>query len=266
MRPFLKWAGGKRWLFDERFVSNLPAFERYVEPFLGGAAGFFSVRPQRAILADINEEVINLYRVVRDHPVRLEQALRSMQSEHSHEFYYAQRAQSPEGEFERAVRTLYLNRTCWNGLYRLNKGGKFNVPIGTKQTIVFDTDDFVGASRALGKADLKVSDFETVIDQTGKGDLVFVDPPYTVKHNMNGFVKYNEKIFTWEDQIRLRDACVSAHARGAEVIVSNADHESVQDLYESFDRQRVTRSSVISGNANARGQATEMLCLMRQPS
>jgi DNA adenine methylase len=257
--PFLKWAGGKRWLMN----AGLPrpaTYKRYVEPFLGGAAVFFGLKPADALLSDVNPELIRLYRVMRDDPKGLLEAMRAHHEKHDSDYYYAVRAAVPAGDLEKAARTLYLNRTCWNGLYRLNKKGEFNVPIGTKSAVVMPDDDFVAVSKLLKAADLACCDFEYSIDQAEEGDFLFVDPPYTVKHNMNGFVKYNENIFTWADQVRLRDAVARAVERGAAVVVTNADHASVLELYEGVaEYKKMPRSSVLAGPADRRGKTTEAL-------
>lgn len=260
MVPFLKWAGGKRWLFTDEFITRLPSYERYIEPFLGGGAGFFALRPPAAFLCDVNEELINLYTQVRDHPAEISVRIRELQAEHTRTFYYDMRATCPTDPFERAVRTLYLNRTCWNGLYRLNQLGKFNVPIGTKDRIILETDDFELASELLANAELEVADFEQTLGGAGPGDLVFVDPPYTVKHNMNGFIKYNESIFTWEDQQRLHQSATMAAKRGAHVMITNADHASIRDLYSSATAiEPVVRASVLAANPKFRSRTTELL-------
>ncbi|WP_261503540.1 DNA adenine methylase, partial [Burkholderia multivorans] len=158
------------------------------------------------------------------------------------------------------ARFIYLNRTCWNGLYRVNKNGQFNVPIGTKSNVLLDTDDWPTVSAALRQAKLLVSDFEPIIDQAKRNDIVFADPPYTVKHNNNGFVKYNENIFAWQDQIRLRDALLRAKKRGAHIFCTNADHISIREIYEDhFTVTSVARGSVISGKADSRGKTSELL-------
>ncbi len=247
-------------MFTEAFVKSLPSFERYVEPFLGGGAGFFAIRPERALLSDVNPEVVQLYEVLRYHSEELMQALARHQLDHSKAYYYDVRASSPNTRLDAAARTLYLNRTCWNGLYRLNLRGEFNVPIGTKNTVVLPTDDFRLAASLLRNVVLICGDFTPAIDQAGSGDLVFVDPPYTVAHNVNGFVKYNEKIFTWDDQVRLRDALVRASGRGAKVILTNANHVSVRELYRNFGQHiEVYRRSVISGTAAGRSAVSELL-------
>jgi DNA adenine methylase len=257
--PFLKWAGGKRWLMQ----AGLPrphGFERYVEPFLGGGAIFFGLRPERALLSDINPALIELYEVMRDMPDALRKCMEAHHRQHNHDHYYEVRAQRPESRVDRAARTLYLNRTCWNGLYRVNRRGEFNVPIGTKTAVVMPDDDFGAISTLLKQVDIICCDFELTIDQTKAGDFLFVDPPYTVKHNMNGFVKYNECIFTWADQVRLRDAVSRAANRGAAVVVTNADHTSIIELYDKVaEYKSVPRSSVLAGPADRRGKTTEAL-------
>ncbi|GEN99038.1 site-specific DNA-methyltransferase (adenine-specific) [Novosphingobium sediminis] len=260
MKPFLKWAGGKRWLFTAEFIDSLPKFERLIEPFLGGGAAFFAIEPKKAVLSDVNPELINLYRWIRDEPEKFCAELKSYQHKHSKDFYYQIRAKKFTPNLDGAVRTLYLNRTCWNGLYRLNKSGKFNVPIGTKLIVYSENDDFIEASRLLSLVELRVSDFENTLKEAQSGDLVFLDPPYTVKHNNNGFVKYNESIFSWEDQERLAKCIQVATNNGAHVILTNADHPSVRALYDGFGAiTSVARNSVISGKSSGRTKTTEIL-------
>lgn len=260
MRPFLKWAGGKRWLFESNQF-ELPAYRGcYREPFLGGGAVFFEHLPKSAVLSDANSRLIELYQVIKDEPESFEDALRVHANRHNKEYYYDVRSNELTNSVERAAQFLYLNRTCWNGLYRENKKGQFNVPIGTKQTVLFGTDDFKAWSKALQQAELLTSDFEGAIDAAGDGDFLFIDPPYTVKHNFNGFVKYNQNIFAWEDQIRLRDAIKRAVLRGASFALTNADHESIRELYEDFgDQKELSRQSVIAGGARHRAATTELM-------
>lgn len=259
MQPFLKWAGGKRWLVQHGLLAP-SKYDRLIEPFVGGGAVFFALRPARAVLADANPELINLYKVVRDQPRSLMQVLKWYHAKHDSELFYRTRSRKFASPLLRAARMLYLNRTCWNGLYRVNRRGEFNVPIGTKSKVIMTTDDFEGASLLLKSADLHCQDFGMTIAQAGRGDFLFVDPPYTVKHNMNGFLKYNEDIFTWEDQVRLAASLGDARRRGAAILVTNADHETVRDLYRGeFDYSPVARQSVLSGRVNGRGRTTEAM-------
>lgn len=260
--PPMRWAGGKRWLV-ERFPELFKVDNgRLFEPFAGSAAVFFATQPKRATLADTNDELITVYRGIKKDPDRLHAALEVHAAKHSEEYFYKIRNKTEIDIVLSASRTIYLNRTCFNALYRVNKSGKFNVPIGTKDSVIRPDDDFRAAATLLSRAKLVTSDFEKIIDQSAQGDLVFVDPPYTVKHNLNGFVKYNEKIFTFEDQIRLRDSLNRALTRGVDVIVSNADHVSIKDLYENFGSIiSVGRKSSISGNIKSRGSTSELLIL-----
>ncbi|HEV2263555.1 MAG TPA: Dam family site-specific DNA-(adenine-N6)-methyltransferase [Stellaceae bacterium] len=258
--PFLKWAGGKRW-FIRRHEHLFPkVFNRYIEPFLGGAAVFFSLRPAKPILSDTNASLIGTYQAIRDNWALVWRYLLSHQALHSKEYYYVCRAKKYRSTSAKAAQFIYLNRACWNGLYRVNLRGDFNVPIGTKDTIVFDNDNFETLSDALRSAKLLCCDFERTIDLAKRGDFVFVDPPYTINHNANGFLKYNEKIFSWHDQKRLRSALERARDRGAKILVTNADHRSVRELYAGFGNMvTVPRFSVLSGDASFRKLSTELI-------
>jgi len=258
--PFLKWAGGKRWLVANDSLPIPAKYKRYVEPFLGSGAVYFHLKPPSALLSDSNEELIRLYKALRDAPAAMQSKMAVHQRNHCKEYYYKMRAAEPRSEVTRAARTLYLNRTCWNGLYRVNLAGEFNVPIGTKSSVVFEQDDFDAISSMLASAELRCSDFETIIDTCEKGDFLFVDPPYTVQHNLNNFLKYNERIFSWDDQVRLRDAIARAIGRSVCVVVTNADHASVRKLYRSMTRyKKLRRQSVLAGDASKRGGTSEAL-------
>jgi DNA adenine methylase len=258
--PPLKWAGGKRWLFKAHNFQLPTNVIHYFEPFLGGGAAFFHFAPKIATLSDINAELVNLYQVIKTEPKPLKRRLLTHHKHHSLDYYYHIRSRASGNALRRAARTLYLNRTCWNGLYRVNLRGQFNVPIGTKSDVIYQTDDFERLAERLRHATLVVSDFEKTISAAGKDDFVFADPPYTVKHNYNGFLKYNESIFSWEDQIRLRSALFAAKNRGAHIFLTNADHPSIRSLYKSgFAITRVFRASVISGSPKSRGRTSELV-------
>ncbi len=261
--PFLKWAGGKRWFVSSYPEFLSPPFDRYIEPFLGSGAVFFHLAPGKSLLADRNKELIETYQAIKSSWEIVERELAKHHHNHSKSYYYAVRNSSPRAPHTKAARFIYLNRTCWNGLYRVNLKGKFNVPLGTKTSVVLGSDDFQATANLLKNADLRVSDFESIIDLAGAKDLVFVDPPYTVKHNLNGFIKYNETLFSWDDQIRLRDSIVRAKKRGARILVTNAYHKSVIQLYEGLGGiQRVTRSSVLAADALKRKRCNELLVVV----
>jgi DNA adenine methylase len=257
--PFLKWAGGKRWL-TRRFPALIPnQFRAYHEPFLGSGAVFFHLDPIIASISDANPELISTYRAVRDEPKNVVRLLRAHSNRHSDAYYYEVRSAAPRTQASKAARFIYLNRTCWNGLYRVNKEGIFNVPRGTKDSVIFPNDDFVLISHRLKRARIVCCDFETTLDRACTDDFVFVDPPYTVKHNYNGFLKYNQSIFSWDDQIRLASAVKRASDRGAKILVLNADHESVRSLYRGLGTQfALPRSSVLAADPNFRSKTCEL--------
>lgn len=257
--PFLKWAGGKRW-FAERWIHLIPdKFERYIEPFVGSGAMYFALLPKNAILSDLNADLINAYEAVRDDPAGIQRRLQSHDQQHCKDHYYVTRSSKPGEAVDRAAWLIYLNRTCWNGLYRVNRRNEFNVPIGTKTRAVLPTDNFLSVSVALQSAKLLVQDFEATIDLAVEGDFVFVDPPYTVKHNFNGFVKYNDHIFSWTDQVRLRDAVARAAERGAMVLVTNANHQSIREIYEEIGETTVLkRASILAASSANRSEIEEL--------
>ncbi|RME60414.1 Dam family site-specific DNA-(adenine-N6)-methyltransferase, partial [Candidatus Parcubacteria bacterium] len=257
-----KWAGGKRW-FAHHYAHLFPVeFDRYIEPFLGSGAVFFKLSPERAILGDVNTDLINTYSAIKNNWRLVYRYLKVHHANHSPEYYYQIRKKKFRSSFSRAAQFIYLNRTCWNGLYRVNRQGTFNVPIGTKSTVIFEDDRFDLVSEKLQSATLVASDFEDLIDRAGEGDFVFVDPPYTVRHNHNAFIKYNEKLFSWSDQVRLFHALKRAKNRGAMILGTNAYHQSVRDLYKNeFETMSVSRNSPISSKVSSRRKFEELVIL-----
>lgn len=262
--PFLKWAGGKRWLAPliQEQIGSISG--RYIEPFLGSGAVFFRLRPNIALLNDANTDLINAYKAIQQDYKTVVKHLTQHHRLHSKEYYYQIRSYAPRCPFRHAAKFIYLNRTCWNGLYRVNLNGIFNVPIGTKSSVLLASDNWEQVSESLQNAQLSSGDFESIINQASKGDLIFADPPYTVKHNYNGFIKYNEALFSWADQERLSFALVRARKRGANVISTNANHESVRALYKGvFTLQTMERNSVLSGDPQFRGRFQELYIVAR---
>jgi DNA adenine methylase len=263
--PFLKWPGGKRWLvpFLRELLAN-ERYDRYVEPFLGGGAVFFGLRPERAILSDVNSEIINVYRQVRRRPVWLREQIRALPVDQA--TYLRLRGSAPGTPAEAAVRFLYLNRTAFSGMYRLNRWGQFNVPFGGGQRTpeAFWRDSLLTlAAEALRGVSLRRADFQRVLAEAGAGDLVFCDPTYTVAHNYNGFVRYNERNFSWKDQQRLARACSRAAARGALVLVTNAAHDEIRKLYPGAEVYEVERWSTLCPDPSMRQQAQKLLFMLR---
>lgn len=248
--PFLTWAGGKRW-----FVNNHPElfplnYDNYIEPFLGSGAVFFHLKPQTAILNDINKDLINAYVAVKDDYEKLETYLRKHHRHHNEDYYYKVRASKPRKPITKAAKFIYLNRTCYNGLYRVNKLGSFNVPIGTKKNVVLETDNFEAISKLLKNVQFESSDFEVIINKAEKDDFLFIDPPYTINHNENGFIEYNEKIFSWNDQERLAKCLSRAKDRGVKILITNANHESVVKLYMENEFSNISVLNRFSGMAS----------------
>jgi DNA adenine methylase len=258
--PFLRWVGGKRW-FVRRFLDVVPTqFGRYFEPFLGSGALFFALQPERATLSDLNFELIETFSAVRRNWKAVSLALSTYNQLHSVDFYYRMRGLRARSQVERAAKFIYLNRTCWNGLYRVNVKGQFNVPIGTRDSILLESDDFCRTSSLLKRASIVSSDFEPVISRARRGDLIFADPPYVTAHLQNGFLKYNERLFSWDDQVRLMNCLRKAKARGVHVLATNADTRPIRRLYQkSFRIRTTTRTSAVAASMANRGTTTELV-------
>ena len=254
--PLLKWAGGKRRLLRHLLPLVPITFNRYFEPFLGGGAMFFRLRPDQSYLADWNGELINCYAQVRDNTDALIRQLRTLRN--SERSYYAVRASKPRGDVQRAARVLFLTTLAFNGIYRVNQKGEFNVPYGRKLHLTpCDPQRLRKAAAALQSASLRVADFEEAVRHAKAGDFIYFDPPYTVAHGNNGFLKYNEKIMQWHDQLRLADLARAKAREGCKVIVSNADHPSVLRLYTDFRVKRIQRPSIMAASSDFRRPITE---------
>jgi DNA adenine methylase len=263
--PFLKWPGGKRWLVSN-LLREIGSFqsENYFEPFLGGGALFFALQPKFSVLSDINPELINAYEQVKKNPEQLVRRLRALPV--NPKTYEAFRRKKKDSPFYRAIRFLYLNRTAFAGMYRLNRKGEFNVPYGGGErtpAILWQKGLIKTASILLRRSRLEACDFETAISVAGLGDLVYCDPTYTVMHNNNGFVRYNEKNFSWEDQKRLAACCKRAAQRGVFVLVSNAHHAEILQLFSPPCHTIVVRTSLLCPNSAYRRETAEYLFLYR---
>lgn len=260
-RPFLKWAGGKSWLVDTQKGLFPSSYGVYFEPFLGGASVFFALQPDKSVIGDVNPKLVNAYRVVRDFPKDIERKLQDYQALHSHEFYYQERAKAYSCEIDLAAQFIYLNRTCFNGLYRENLKGKFNVPIGTKTSVQLRHDDFDGASRALkNNVEIVHCDFEKLINKASEGDFVYVDPPYLNEGTQSGFVKYTSQVFDWDDQERLTKTLIAAKKRGVKLLVSGLKNIRLIETYQDLGKLiPVSRKTVIGGENKDRGQYTEIV-------
>ena len=264
-RPFLRWAGSKQKVLSQ-VVPRVPrTFGTFYEPFLGAGSLFFLLTPPRAVLSDSNADLIETYRAVRDRPGRVLDHIADMDPMDKAQ-YYEIRESEFRGRFKRAARFIYLNRAGWNGLYRVNSRGKFNVPYGRPGSPnIVEPEVLRSCSAALRKPGVKleVGDFEVALRTAGRDDLIFLDPPYVTGHNSNGFIDYNEKLFSWADQERLAGLAARFHRAGAHVLVTNAHHRALLDLYPRFNLDIITRHSTLAGASTSRRKTREVLLWQR---
>lgn len=256
--PFVKWAGGKRSV-TPHISKFLPAdINTYHEPFVGGGAVFFTFEHliKSATLADLNEELISAYYVIKTDAENLIQSLQNHEQNHKeiHGYYMEVRKQEPTELLEVVSRFLYLNKTCYNGLYRVNKSGKFNVPEGRyKNPKICDPDNLRNVAKALEKTTIMVGQFDKTISPE-QGDFVYCDPPYD-----ETFTGYQSAGFAREDQIRLKESVDLWSEKGANVMVSNSDTSFIKDLYKDYNLNVITAQRSISSNGDQRGKTSEVL-------
>jgi DNA adenine methylase len=262
-QPFIKWAGGKRGLLTQILDKFPKKFSNYYEPFLGGGAVFFELyskgllENKKIYLSDINSELINAYNVVKNNPYELINNLEKFKKEHSKEFYYHIREMDRKENFKnltnlaRATRFIYLNKTCFNGLYRVNKKGYFNTPIGSyKNPNIVDRDIILSASEALQNAIILNQSFNEVITNTKKNDLIYFDPPYYPLNVTSSFTAYNENEFLENKQIELFNVFEKLNNKGCFVLVSNSDTKFIKNLYKKYDINLVQANRFINSKSN----------------
>ena len=258
---FLMWPGGKKW-FVRHQSDRLPKeYKKYIDPFLGGGSVYFYLEPKEAILSDVNSELITTYKAIKADWKKLNKILKVHSRKHNDAYYYEVRGQKPRETCHVAARMIYLNRTCFNGIYRVNNSGVFNVPRGSKNTVFTGLEHFEERSELLKNAELYCCDFEETIDRAMEGDFLFCDPPYAIKEEQS-FVRYSKNLFDWEDQIRLANALERAKERGVKILMTNVNHKSVRELYENkegFVLEEVSRYSSISGKKEGRKQYSELV-------
>ena len=271
-KPFIKWAGGKRALLPELLRLMPESFNNYFEPFIGGGALFFELtrlgllNGKKAYLFDANDELINTYQTVKKHPKKLLGQLKEFQAKHSEEFYYATRAMDREPNFKslpaevRAARFIYLNKTCFNGLWRVNSKGYHNVPSGKyKNPTIYDEGVIMAASAALQNAQIQNADFAKVLDYADKGDFVYFDPPYYPLTPTSSFTAYHENVFLDEEQKRLYGVFKELADRGISVMHSNSDTEFIKELYRGYDIEFVEVNRFINSKSSGRGKIREII-------
>ncbi len=258
-RPFLKWAGGKRSLVPEIFKEFPFDFKSYFEPFVGGGALFFAVahKIEKAFLSDMNSELVQTYNAVRDQTNEVIEWLRGHQGSHSAAHYTSVRNQHELSDpVEIAARFIYLNRTCFNGLYRVNSRGRFNVPMGSyKNPLICDEKNLKAAAITLQKANIRTMDFSQINPKLG--DLVYCDPPYD-----GTFTSYTGDGFEFKEQERLRDCCLEWKQAGAYVLVSNSDTPPIRELYKESKLIEVYGKRSINSIGTGRGKEQELLVVI----
>jgi len=253
----LKWPGSKAPIVETLLALSPPRFERYHEPFVGSGALFFALRPATAFLSDANAELVNLYLVVRDEPEALLEVL--ARHRNTREAYYRVRGIHPDGlaPVERAARTLYLNRTCFNGLYRLNSHGLFNVPYGSQaHTSFFQPEAIRQAHRALRGAEIRCQDFETSAGEARAGDFVYLDPPYAA---LGKTFNYQADAFGDAEQRRVAEVFRRLDERGCLVMASNSDCELTREIYDGFDVATLSVDRRVGGHVGRRERAREIV-------
>lgn len=268
-KPFLKWAGGKQQLLTQ-FEKYFPkAFSHYYEPFIGGGAVFFhfwntNKLRQRATLFDNNKDLINAYVVVRDHIDELIKLLSIHKSNHSRDYYYRirslDRLDIKLSAVEKAACTIYLNRTCYNGLYRVNQKGQFNVPMGSyKNPKILYEDTLRTANIALQGVQIETQDFRKIVDFADAGDFIYFDPPYDPVSKTSSFTGYTANNFQDRDQEDLADIFRQLSGKGCLCMLSNSHTSFIQKLYEDFRIETVYANRAINSNANGRGNVKEVI-------
>jgi DNA adenine methylase len=259
-KPFLRWAGGKKWFV--RYLNGLipNQFKDYHEPFLGGGSVFFNIKSENNYyLSDLNTDLINTYIQVRD---SIEDVICHLQKfKNTAKDYYEIRNKIYTSNSLRAAQFIYLNKTSFNGIYRVNRQGRYNVPFGYRENVDHvDASSLRSASKALKDVFLNSQDFQISLAKVKKSDFVFIDPPYTVAHENNGFIAYNQKLFSLEDQYKLAECLKVLNKIGAYFILTNAFHKTIRDIYDGTgDFYYLERKSLIGGRGANRDNIKEYI-------
>lgn len=262
-RPFVKWVGGKRQLLGNLHDAAPSRFGRYYEPFIGGGAFLFSQLPDSATVSDINPELINCYMVIRDNVEALIKDLRTHRNEEA--YFYAIRAERPDtlSAIQRASRFIFLNKTCFNGLYRENKSGQFNSPFGRyANPKILDEENLLAISRYLNSCDIKIKQggYQFVLDEARPNDFVYFDPPYAPMTKTASFVGYVKGGFGLKEQAELAETFAELSRKGVLVMLSNSNTPVVHDLYKTFNIKIIQASRAINCKGNKRRrEANEVL-------
>lgn len=269
LKPMLKWVGGKRQLLSDIVPMIDKTCSMYVEPFVGGGAVLFDIQPRKAIINDYNEELINVYKTVRDNLDEVLNKLRVHEEKNSKDYYYEIRSLDRSIEFvnlsnvDRVARMLYLNRTCYNGLYRVNSTGYFNVPFGKhKNPNIVNEDTLRVVSKYLTDNDVRIlsGDYKKVLRGLDKDSFVYLDPPYMPISKTSVFTAYTEGGgFRYSDQVELKNECDILTKKGIRFLQSNSDCEEIRELYKDYKIKTVKAKRCINSVATKRGEINELL-------
>lgn len=268
LEPVTKWVGGKRQLLPELIDKVPQRYNRYFEPFIGGGALFFRLSPQTAVINDKNSELINIYRSIKNYPEKLIELLEKHQIGNSKEYYLDIRSMDRDGrlklmsDVERAARVLYMLRVDFNGMYRVNKKGQFNVPYGKyKNPKIVNKKNIEAVSQYFNENDIKIlnDDFAVAVSEARKEDFVYFDPPYVPLSTTSSFTSYTKDGFEKEDQIRLADKFFELASKGVKVMESNSDTKITRELYKDANIYKIKANRVINSKASNRGKINELI-------
>ena len=268
LSPILKWVGGKRQLLSEIIPLIDESYDNYVEPFISGGAVLFRLQPKKAIINDYNTELINVYKTVRDDLDGLVALLKEHEKYNSSDYYYEVRALDRTPDFdkmsnlEKAARIIYLNKTCYNGLYRVNSLGQFNSPYGKyKNPNIVNEVVLRAISKYLNGNEISIrsGDYKDVLNDIEKNSFVYLDPPYMPISSSSSFTGYTEGGFGYDKQVELKEECDKLNSKGVHFLQSNSDCEEIRELYKAYRIKVVKANRAINSDAKKRGQINEVL-------
>lgn len=266
--PIVKWVGGKRQLLPEIMPMVKKNCSTYIEPFVGGGAVLFELQPKKAIINDYNGELINVYRVVKDNPEQLIKRLEEHEKNNSEDYYYEIRIKDREEGFselsdiEKAARIIYLNKTCYNGLYRVNSAGQFNSPYGKyKNPNIVNATTIRAMSNYLNNNNIDIcqGDYREVLKRARKGAFVYLDPPYMPISSSSSFTGYTENGFSYEQQVILKNECDKLRKKNIPFLQSNSDCKEIRELYKDYEIKTVKAKRNINSKGKKRGEINEVL-------
>jgi len=267
LRPILKWVGGKRQLLSSIRPLVPQEYDTYYEPFIGGGAVLFDLQPEKAVINDSNTELINVYECIRDHPADVVERLEEHAAKNSSEYFYNIRSQDREPEYsqrsapERAARIIYLNKTCYNGLYRVNSAGQFNTPYGRYAHPNIVNKELIEAMSDYLQGQIKIlnGDYQTALADADEHSFVYLDPPYMPISSSASFTGYTEGGFGYKEQERLQKTCDDLRKRKVRFLESNSDCDDIRKLYSEYDITIVEAKRSVNSKANKRGAIKEVL-------